>query len=144
MQVREIPTEATFDLRHRVLRPSQPISECQYPADGQAVHFGVFEEERLCSVVTAHPENSPLFPCEGQWRIRGMATEPGAQGRGLGSLGLKALLAWAEAHRVSFFWCNAREGAIPFYLRHGFTVASELFDLPGIGPHKVMFRQVDA
>lgn len=138
MLVKEISTAETYDLRHRVLRPSATLEDCKYPADGAAVHFGVFEGA-LASVITAHPEISPLFTGEEQWRIRGMATEPSFQGRGFGGAALQALLAWGKAKRIPLFWCNARERAIPFYEAHGFTVASELFDIPGIGPHKVMW-----
>lgn len=139
MEIREISTEQTYPLRQKILRPGMPVSACQYPADSEAVHFGVFEQGSLRSIVTAHPEDSSLFPEKGQWRIRGMATDSIFQGQGLGGAGLDALLAWGKAKELPLFWCNAREGAIPFYQRHGFQVASDLFDIPGIGPHKVMW-----
>ena len=138
MRVKEISKSETYDLRHRVLRPEAPISDCHYPADDIAVHFGVFEQNRLITIVTAHPENSPLCAGDGQWRIRGMATEPDFQGNGYGSEALKALLAWGKAKEIPLFWCNAREKAIFFYESYGFEIISELFEIPGIGPHKVM------
>jgi len=138
MQVRPIEASATYSLRSQVLRPGLPLAASLYPQDPEAVHFGVFEGEEVVSVVTAHPENSPLFAREGQWRIRGMATHPQRQGRGLGRAGLEALLAWGRGRGVPLFWCNARVGALRFYARAGFSVESELFDIPGIGPHKVM------
>lgn len=134
----QIQAEQTYDLRARVLRPGQPLDASKYALDPKGVHFGWLEGVQLLSTVTAHPENSPLFLREGQWRIRGMATEPSFQGRGLGRKVLEELLAWGRAEGLPLFWCNAREAAIPFYLRAGFTVETELFELPGIGPHKVM------
>jgi GNAT superfamily N-acetyltransferase len=138
MQVRRISTEECMPLRSQVLRPFHPLEDCQYPLDSQAVHFGAFAAGALVAIVTAHPEHSKLFPVRGQWRIRGMATEPEFQGRGYGGEALEALLAWARSERLPMFWCNAREKAIPFYLRHGFSIQSELFDIAGIGPHKIM------
>jgi predicted GNAT family N-acyltransferase len=35
-------------------------------------------------------------------------------------------------------WCNARTPARSLYERAGFTVASDEFELPEIGPHLVM------
>jgi predicted GNAT family N-acyltransferase len=35
-------------------------------------------------------------------------------------------------------WCNARVRARSLYERAGFTVVSEEFDVPEIGPHLVM------
>jgi GNAT superfamily N-acetyltransferase len=118
-----------------------PPESCHYPADGQAVHFGVFSSGALVSVITAHPDQSGLFTGAGQWRIRGMATDAAAQGRGYGGMALRALLAWSRQEGVPLLWCNARERAIPFYERHGFQVVGERFDIPGIGPHKVMWAK---
>lgn len=138
MEVREIPTEATYELRSRVLRPGQPLEANFYPADHAGAHFGLFKGGKVLSVVTAHPEDNSRFPGGGHWRIRGMATDEGFQGRGLGLRVLLHLLAWGRERRIPLFWCNAREGAISFYERQGFRVESELFELPQIGPHKVM------
>ncbi|MGZ3686596.1 MAG: GNAT family N-acetyltransferase [Bdellovibrionota bacterium] len=139
MEVKEISTEQTYELRQRILRAGMPLAACKFPADTVSVHFGVFRGQRLVSVLSAHPENSPLFPSPGQWRIRGMATDEEFQGKGYGGAGLDVLLSWGKAKGLPMFWCNAREGAIPFYLRHGFVVASDLFDIPTAGPHKVMW-----
>jgi GNAT superfamily N-acetyltransferase len=141
MIVRRISTAECIPLRSKVLRPFHPLEDCAYPQDPHAVHFGCFEGDELLSIVTAHPEENQLFPAAGQWRIRGMATEPAFQGKGAGGAALIALLEWGMEEGVPLFWCNAREKAIPFYERHGFTVASELFDIKGIGPHKIMKKE---
>ena len=39
-------------------------------------------------------------------------------------------------------WCDARVAAAGFYERMGFTVVSEPFDKPGIGPHVGMVADV--
>lgn len=133
---RRITAEETYPLRHLVL--GHPPEANHFPRDPESVHFGALEGDRIVSIVTAHPE--PRFGVAGAWRIRGMATDPAVQSQGAGGAALEALLAWGRAERVPLFWCNARERAIPFYERHGFTVESELFDIPGVGPHKVMKR----
>lgn len=138
MEARQITTEECIPLRSKVLRPLHPLEACHYPQDPAAVHFGVFVSGELMSIVTAHPEDKKEFEKPGQWRIRGMATEPAFQGFGYGGEALAALLQWGREKKLPLFWCNAREKAIPFYERHGFTVESELFDIAGIGPHKVM------
>lgn len=138
MEVREIPAEATYELRSRILRPGQPVEANKYPMDHLGVHFGLFEGAQLISVVTAHPEDNARFPGQGHWRIRGMATDLSFQNKGLGLKVLLHLLAWGRAQGLPLFWCNAREKAIPFYERQGFKVESELFELPNIGPHRVM------
>jgi predicted GNAT family N-acyltransferase len=39
-------------------------------------------------------------------------------------------------------WCDSRLEAVGFYERMGFTVVTEEFDRPGIGPHRGMLREV--
>lgn len=138
MRVLPVTTEETIALRHAVLRPNQPREACYYDRDFEAKHFGAFQGEKLVSIVTAYPEDFPRWARRGQWRIRGMATEPSHQGQGYGAMVLKALLDWGRGEGIPLFWCNAREHAIPFYLRHGFTIESEIFEIPPIGMHKVM------
>ncbi|MGZ3722271.1 MAG: GNAT family N-acetyltransferase [Bdellovibrionales bacterium] len=139
MKIRRVTTQEVLPLRGRILRPGLPLEACRYPADPKAVHFGLEIGGALVCVVTAHPEDSPLAgACKNPWRIRGMATASEVQGRGYGSLVLKALLEWAPTEGIDVLWCNAREKAIPFYERHGFSCVSDLFEIPEIGPHKVM------
>jgi uncharacterized protein (TIGR02453 family) len=67
--------------------------------------------------------------------VRGMATAPQARGRGAGTAVLDALVRHAAAEGAASLWCNARVRAISLYERAGFTVASEVFEPPDIGPH---------
>lgn len=138
MEIQRLSTAETYDLRSRVLRPGKPVESSYYAQDPQAVHFGVREKGALVSIVTAHPE--PNFDEPRAWRIRGMATEPARQGQGFGRIVLRALLDWGRASGVPLFWCNARVGALHFYEQEGFTIESELFEIEGIGPHRVMRR----
>jgi len=133
---RPISTEDCIPLRSEVLRPHHPVEDCRFPLDGESRHFGAFQGGELVSVVSAHPEAA--FGASGAWRLRGMATSPLRQGSGAGSALLEAFLTWARSERIPLLWCNAREQAIPFYERMGFTVEGELFDIAGVGPHKVM------
>ena len=42
----------------------------------------------------------------------------------------------------SYLWCNARLIAVPFYERMGLTAVGDLFEMPEIGPHYVMWCAV--
>jgi GNAT superfamily N-acetyltransferase len=137
--IREIPVAATRPLRQTILRPHQSVAElaAHEPADTFAV--GAFDAERLVSVGFVAPEGGP-----GAWRVRGMATEPDARGRGAGAAVLDALVSHARANGATRIWCNARTPARSLYERAGFTVASDEFELPEIGPHFVMERNIGA
>ena len=135
--IRPVTAEDIRPLRHRVLRPGQAYLETRYPGDDAGVHFGAFDGERLVGIASLYQEDRAGGPAGG-WRLRGMATDPDVRGAGYGA----ALLAGCVEHVIgaggSEVWCNARMTAVGFYRRAGFEVASEEFDVPGIGPHVVM------
>jgi ribosomal protein S18 acetylase RimI-like enzyme len=131
--VRPVPLEHTRALRQAVLRPHQSVGElaAHEPADAFAV--GVFDGEELVAVGLVGREGGP-----GSWRVRGMATAPHARGRGAGTAVLDALVRHAVEQGATRVWCNARTPARSLYERAGFTVTSDEFELPEIGPHFVM------
>jgi glycerate kinase len=104
-------------------------------ADEQPDAFaaGIFAGSELIAVGLVAPDGEP-----GSWRIRGMATSPHARGGGAGTAVLEALVEHARRQDAVHVWCNARTPARSLYERAGLRVASEEFELPGIGPHFVM------
>jgi GNAT superfamily N-acetyltransferase len=137
--VREIPIAATRPLRQSILRPHQTAAElaAHEPEEGFAV--GAFEGGELIAVGFIGRDGEP-----GAWRVRGMATVPAARGRGAGTAVLDALVGHARAQGATRVWCNARTPARSLYERAGFVVASDEFELPEIGPHFVMERNLRA
>jgi GNAT superfamily N-acetyltransferase len=128
--VRPIPLPATRALRHRVLRPHQPIEDLAGHEPAGAVAFGAFAGDELVAVGLVGPDGEP-----GDWRVRGMATAPHARGKGAGTQILNALVQHATTHGATRIWCNARTAALSLYRRAGFVAASDEFETPQIGPH---------
>jgi ribosomal protein S18 acetylase RimI-like enzyme len=137
--VREIPIAETRALRQEILRPHQSLDElaAHEPADAFAV--GAFAGDDLVAVGFVAPDGEP-----GRWRVRGMATKPEARGRGAGTAILDALVSYARARGATRIWCNARTPARALYERAGFVVVSDEFELPQIGPHFRMERNIGA
>ena len=131
--VRELPIAETRPLRQAVLRPNDSHEELATHETPGAFAVGAFDEADLIAVGFVAPEGGP-----GAWRIRGMATKPEARGLGAGRAVLDALTAYAVEQGATRIWCNARTPARRFYEQGGFTVASDEFELPEIGPHYVM------
>ncbi|MGI8808310.1 MAG: GNAT family N-acetyltransferase [Acidimicrobiales bacterium] len=144
-QIRPISAEDTRKLRHRILRPSQPIDATVYPGDDLAdtAHLGAFEGDRLVGIASLYREDRAGGP-SGGWRLRGMATDADVQGVGHGAAVLASCVEHAAAEGGAELWCNARIPAVGFYRRAGFEVVSEEFDVAGIGPHVVMVRATPA
>jgi predicted GNAT family N-acyltransferase len=141
--VEQVAPEVVRPLRQRVLRPHQTVAEQVYAGDDApgAAHFAA----RLTAggppvgIASITPEPYPRSPAPGDWRIRGMATDPDA-GRGLGAGAslLRACLDHARAADGTRVWCNARSPVVGFYARESFAAEGEEFTLPAIGPHFLM------
>jgi GNAT superfamily N-acetyltransferase len=121
-----------------VLRPGQPSGTAQ-PGEDQpgVVHLGAFDGQALLSACLIFPEQCPWLPAEPAWRLRGMATDPQHRGSGAGTALLAEARRIASADGASVLWCQARETAVGFYLRNGWTPVQGLFDTD-LGPHQRM------
>ena len=142
--IRPIQASETYKMRLEILRPNETLEKCMYPGDKVqgAVHLGAFFEGRLVGIVTCSPEASHLFVAPRQFRIRGMAVLPEFRRHNIGS----ELVAEIEEHlRLDgpvWIWFNAREVAFRFYESLGYQYASAIFEMEGIGPHRVMFKEL--
>jgi len=73
-----------------------------------------------------------------------MAVLPAFQKQGIGtSLLACALDELKSTESAALIWCNARASAVGFYQQAGFKTHGSCFEIPGIGPHFVMFRRID-
>jgi GNAT superfamily N-acetyltransferase len=131
-------------LRSAILRPGQPPEALVYPGDDDpaALHAAILDpgDGRVVGIASVAPDPHPHGGLPGDWRLRGMATDPAVRGRGYGAALLAACVEHARAHGGRRIWCNARVPARSLYERGGFTIdgGDESFDIPGIGPHLVM------
>lgn len=140
--VRLIESSQTIDLRHRILKPLRPIEECFLPEDNlkSTFHVGVFENTQLVTIATFMKDNfKELYPGEA-YRLRGMASDTSAQGKGYGKKALLFGIQKLKDMKVEFLWCNARVNAFPFYESLQFQYHGSLFEIVNTGPHKVMYK----
>jgi GNAT superfamily N-acetyltransferase len=140
--IKLIKAEETFSLRHKILRPHQALDECFYPGDNSetSFHLGLFSQNSISVVASFYRESHALFPEPAQFRLRGMATDLDQQGQGLGKLLLQKSFEFLNDRQCKRLWCNAREIAFPFYLKQGFALHGDFFEISGIGMHKIMSR----
>lgn len=137
-----ITLEQAVCVRHPVLRPGKPRETAIFEEDGfkEVFHMGVLESGVLVATTTLLPKSWERFPDNVCWQLRGMAVLPTHRGMSLGA----AIVSLAEEEVIAkggeLIWMNAREVAVPFYDRCGYTSEDEPFDIPGIGPHYKMFK----
>jgi len=88
---------------------------CAVQGDDRAAHFGVFIGTELVGVAS-------VFDISGSARLRKFAVDTQHQGKGLGSALMQHAINTAQENGASIFWFDARESAIEFYKKFGFTV----------------------
>lgn len=143
---RRIPPEGTHELRRLVLRNGDPAALVEWPEDRVpgAFHMAAWHAGAAVAIASVIPEPFTAMPMHVAYRLRGMATHPQLQGRGVGRALLLHLLDELASEGCGLLWCNARDGALPFYAGLGFQVFGGGFNIEGIGPHHVMWRKVGA
>lgn len=136
----------TYPLRHQMLRPHGTLSDCVFKGDDDDLtfHLGAFLDGKLVSVASFYFENKDIFEAAHphQYRLRGMATSPDFQGRGLSSALLKTAFPLIKQNQCTLLWCNARVSAEGFYEKVGFSGHGDIFAMPGIGDHRLMSIEI--
>jgi predicted GNAT family N-acyltransferase len=142
IRIKNISAIETYEIRKDVLRENSSLTE---KMDGDfdigTIHLGAFINSELGCVATFMQHQSNYFKGS-QYRLRGMATHREQQHQGLG----KKMLSEAERilldQNVNILWCNARVFALEFYKSCGYKVIGEEFEVHLVGPHYVMYKEL--
>ena len=120
MDIRTINWQETLPIRHKVLWPNKTPDDCIVEGDPQGLHYGIYIDKELACVAS-------LFISEKSVRLRKFATLERFQGKGLGSFMLNHLIGEMKEKANTHFWFDARESALDFYKRFGFTKEGKRF-----------------
>lgn len=130
--VRRATPDEVVGVRWPVLRPGRPRETAIFDGDAavDTRHWVAELDGAAVGCVTVMAQAWDGIP----WRLRGMAVLPTLHRRGVG----RALIDVVHAEVAAPMWCDARLVAVPFYAAAGWQVRSDVFDIPGIGPHHKM------
>ncbi|MBL0185455.1 MAG: GNAT family N-acetyltransferase [Candidatus Obscuribacter sp.] len=144
-----VTVDAIRPLRHSVLRPGLPFETTIFEGDDEptAYHVAAFKDDEIVGVGTMikRPwtgKDSEIAADKDAYQVRGMAVSDRSRGTGAGKLVLDALETEASALGVRTIWCNARASAAGFYQKAGWQIAGDMFEIPGVGPHFVMVKEL--
>ncbi|MES2619651.1 MAG: GNAT family N-acetyltransferase [Bacteroidota bacterium] len=124
-------------LRTEVLRKPLGLefTAAELNKDRKDIHFGLFEGDVILACLTlTKADNSRM-------KMRQVAVNFDAQGKGLGSKLSKAAEAFAKESGFQIMFCNARKVAVPFYEKLGYKIVSDEFTEVNI-PHYTMQKQL--
>lgn len=80
-------------------------------------------------------------PTMAHWYLATIGTEPAAQGRGIGSALMDAVLRGVDAQGMPAYLESSKERNVPFYARYGFEVTRQLRSADGAVSLWLMWRQ---
>jgi GNAT superfamily N-acetyltransferase len=126
--------EMYYDLRYRVLRKplGQPVGSERNEGDQTGTHFAAYEAGILKAIARLDLQDTSI----GQ--IRFVAVEPLAQGEGFGRIIMEAAEQKAWELGVKKILLHARENALPFYSKLGYTLIEKSHNLFGMVQHFLM------
>lgn len=125
LEIKQIQTADTWEIRHRVMWANKPFEYVQLAEDEKGLHFGIFKNTQLVSVVSLFIEHDSA-------QFRKFATEISEQGKGYGGKLLAYLIEEASQRNVKNLWCNARLSATGLYQKFGFQIVSESWLKDGV------------
>lgn len=120
MEIKTIEASQTWQIRHEVMWPDMPFEFVQLEEDNVGLHFGVFDQEKLVSIVSC-------FIIDDEMQFRKLATLEEFQGKGIASELLRYILKLAKEKKVNKLWCNARTNKKSFYEKFGMTDTHKIF-----------------
>ncbi|MEO8234355.1 MAG: GNAT family N-acetyltransferase [Flavobacterium sp.] len=142
--IKEITTQETFLVRNLVLRSGKPVETCFFDGDNleQTKHFGYFDNGNIIGVVSVYKNKNSIFKFPNQYQIRGMAILEEFQGSGCGKLLVKHCEGYLTSNYANLIWFNARETAVTFYEKLGYTKNGFPFPIADVGIHFLMFKNL--
>ncbi|GMV93841.1 MAG: hypothetical protein AMXMBFR82_36190 [Candidatus Hydrogenedentota bacterium] len=139
--VRPASLAEIIDLRNEVIIQGTGRTSPEFPGDydPSTLHMGAFVGDRNVGCATFLERS---WEDEPAWQLRGMATARDVRGGGIGARLLRESEAvLAQRSPIRLLWCNARNVAIPFYVKIGWTIETDEFLTPGIGMQRKMTKR---
>jgi GNAT superfamily N-acetyltransferase len=124
------------------------VASCTIDIDeaADALHFGAFSPEGdLVGVASLFDQRSERFPDAlpadaPVHRLRAMGVLSDWRRQGVGESLIEAACTAARSAGSLYLWCDARQVALAFYEAQGFRFLSSTYEIPLIGPHRMMAR----
>ena len=130
IHIRPMTSLEVRPLRLEVLRAGMVNQTVHFDGDDDptTIHLGAFDQDQNnVGVSTWMQRPFPLAEEHKALQLRGMATAVNVQGQGIGALLLIAGQSHGREIGAHLIWANARDAALNFYNRHGYSTVGEGF-----------------
>lgn len=130
--------EVYYDLRYRILREpfDKPRGSEKNEGDATATHFALYENEKLMAV--ARLDSIDAEVCQARF----VAVEQAVQGKGFGKQIMIALEEMGKAQGHALMLLHARDYAVDFYSKLGYTLVGPSYKLFDVLQHYQMEKKL--
>lgn len=144
IETRLILSDSAYEIRHKVLRPNDPLSFSQYEYDNDenAFHLGAYWEGTLIGVASYFDQKSTRLHFPNQTRMRGLAVLEGFRGKGAGTLLLENAFPVIKGMGNNVVWTSVWPNSKGHFFNLGFIELPEVTFEGDIGPLNVMYRKI--
>jgi predicted GNAT family N-acyltransferase len=134
----KVEWEAYYDLRYRILREplDQPRGSERNEGDATGEHFALYDNSALKAIARLDHSGEQIA------QVRFVAVEGNEQGRGYGRLIMEATELKAKERGDTKMILHARDYAVDFYLRLGYTLIEPSHKLFGVLQHYLMEKEL--
>ena len=126
--------EEAVILRERILREplGQKFTEAELEEESKYFHVGGFIRNELVSAAVLVPENDGL-------KMQRVVVKEKFRNKEVGSEMMVFCEDFAKARKFRTIYCHARDSAVKFYLKNGYSKEGDYFSEDGI-PHLRMVK----
>lgn len=145
VKIKKVKVDLIKPLRYQVLWPHlENEAACQIEPDNEnsTFHIAALLEDKIVGTATLIVDVNKKFSEPNQYRLRAMATAPEVRGYGVGAKIIQNVIAELKKREVKLVWCDARLIATGFYEKQDFRVKGKAYQVPDIGPHKLMYKEL--
>lgn len=144
MLIKQIPSKDTYPLRIKILRKGI-TKNYEFKEDilKTSIHLGAYINNQCIGILTLIKKEFPRVLNSNTYQLRGMAIDEAYQKQGIGKELVLESFSILQNKKVEMIWCNARIHAVDFYKKLGFKTKGEAFEIPSIGLHYKMIKELD-
>jgi GNAT superfamily N-acetyltransferase len=145
-RIATVSTQDILPLRMKVLREGTPSQDPRYTEDDWEIttHLALYQHDEIVGTSSWLTNIFPLPHAHSNnfdTQLRGMAIDQSLQSTGLGAELLLYGIHIAQRNGAGIVWARARDSALRFYERNGFTTVGDAFtdEATGMSHHLVYF-----
>ncbi len=126
-------------LRYEILRKPLNLhfTKEQIESEENNFHFGYYFDDKLIACLMLVPE------ADNKMKMKQVAVDETWQGKGIGAKLVAVAEKFAVENGYNLIYCHARDSAVSFYKKSGYSMKGEMFEEVNI-PHFYMEKKLNA